>query len=454
MDRTRRGDETMVMGARIRDSQVMVRPKLRLEVVAGPDRGRSVVAEAKVLHVGSQEGNTLQLNDDAVSRIHLQINNTTSGIHLRDLGSTNGSWLPGEIRITEAMVPAGTTVQLGRSQVRINVLDEQVSESLSPLPGFGWMIGASPAMRSIFALLERVAPTDETILIAGETGTGKEICARSIADHSSRSDGPFVVVDCGAIPPNLLESELFGHVRGSFTGAMSDHEGAFERAHRGTLFLDEIGELPLEFQTRLLRAVENRSVRRVGGSKEVALDIRIVAATNRCLEEEVNRGTFRADLYYRLSVVQVRIPPLRERPEDVELLARHLLGELEQQPVLDAEVIERMKRYRWPGNVRELRNYVRRLALGEAIGPSPGASEQAIGPSPGASEQFFHTDRFRLDLSLPFREAKEQAVERFERAYLEALMDHTGGNVSQAARDAQTDRTYLSRLLAKYGITR
>ena len=440
---TKRGDETMVMGG---PSQILVRPKLRLEVVAGPDRGRTAVGEAKVLHIGAQDGNTLQLNDDAVSRIHLQINNTAAGIQLRDLGSTNGTWLPGDIRITEAVVPPGTTARMGRSHVRIDVLDEQVSESLSPQPGFGEMIGASPAMRAIFAVLERVGPTDETILITGETGTGKELCARSIVERSARAQGPFVVVDCGAMPPNLLESELFGHVRGAFTGATVDHEGAFERANRGTLFLDEIGELPLEFQTRLLRAVENRSVRRVGGSKEIALDIRILAATNRCLEEEVNRGTFRADLYYRLSVVQVRIPPLRERPEDVELLARHLLDELEQgvPQVLDAEVMERMKRYRWPGNVRELRNYIRRLTLGQASGFSPGAPERFYRPEGSGS--------FRLDLSVPFREAKEQAVERFERAYLQALMDRTGGNISQAAREAQTDRTYLSRLLTKYNI--
>jgi DNA-binding NtrC family response regulator len=433
----------MVMGIPVKDSQVVVRPKLRLEVTAGPDRGKAAVGEAKILHIGSQQGNTLQLNDDAVSRIHLQINNTTGGIQLRDLGSTNGTWVPGDIRITEAIVPTGTVVQLGRSHVRILVLDEQVSESLSQLPGFGEMLGVSPALRSIFALLERVAPTEETILITGETGTGKELCARSIVDRSRRANGPFVVVDCGAMPPNLLESELFGHVRGAFTGAVSDHEGAFERAHKGTIFLDEIGELPLELQSRLLRAVENRSVRRVGGSRDISLDIRIIAATNRTLEEEVNRGTFRADLYYRLSVVQVRIPPLRERPEDVELLARHLLQELEgaSDSVLDSDVVERMKRYRWPGNVRELRNYVRRLTLGEQEGPAP-HQEGLLGDGPS----------FVLDLSVPFREAKEAAVERFERAYLAALMDRTGGNISQAAREAQTDRTYLSRLLSKYGI--
>jgi transcriptional regulator with GAF, ATPase, and Fis domain len=425
-----------------------VRSKLRLEVTAGPDSGKSAVGEAKVLHIGSQEGNTLKLNDDGVSRIHLQIVNSVEGIQIKDLGSTNGTWLPGEIRISEAVIPAGTTVRVGHSHVCVDVLDEQVSESLSPKPGFGEMLGTSPAMRSIFALLERVATTDETILITGETGTGKELCARSIMERSRRAGGAFVVVDCGAIPHNLLESELFGHVRGAFTGALSDHEGAFERANHGTLFLDEIGELPLEFQTRLLRAVENRSVRRVGGTKEVGLDIRIIAATNRTLEEEVNRGTFRADLYYRLSVVQVRIPPLRERPDDVELLARHLLGELEvtTDDVLRPEVIDRMKRYRWPGNVRELRNYIRRLTLGEVSGPSPGA--------PGRLHRAEQSGAFKLDLSVPFRQAKEKAVERFERAYLSALMDRTGGNISQAAREAQTDRTYLSRLLNKYNITK
>jgi DNA-binding NtrC family response regulator len=265
---------------------------------------------------------------------------------------------------------------------------------------------------------------------------------------SDRKERPLVTVNAGGLSETLFDSELFGHVRGAFTGALADHVGAFERANRGTLFLDEIGELPVEFQTRLLRAVENRNVRRVGGTKEVALDIRIVAATNRCLEEEVNRGTFRADLYYRLSVVQVRIPPLRERPADVELLARHLLAEQEMEPdqdVLRPEVVERMKRYRWPGNVRELRNYIRRLTLGEVAGPSPGVPGRLYRGQSGT---------FKLDLSIPFREAKEKAVERFERAYLSALMDRTGGNISQAAREAQTDRTYLSRLLNKYGINK
>jgi DNA-binding NtrC family response regulator len=260
--------------------------------------------------------------------------------------------------------------------------------------------------------------------------------------NSERRNGPFEVVDCGAMPPNLLESELFGHVRGAFTDAVSDYQGAFERANGGTVFLDEIGELPIPFQTRLLRAVENREIRRVGGSASIPLDIRILAATNRCLEEEVNRGTFRADLYYRLSVMQIRIPPLRERPEDIELLARAMLNELgiEAKVTLEPSVIEQMKRYRWPGNVRELRNYLRRLTLGEVEGPE--ASRLGAG---GARST-------EVDLSLSFKEAKEAAISEFEQTYLSALLERTGGNISEAARQAQTDRTYLSRLLTKHGI--
>jgi transcriptional regulator with GAF, ATPase, and Fis domain len=446
MSKGGRGDKTRILGRTVPE---LVRPKLRLEVVAGVDRGKSAVGSDKILHVGTQRGNTLQLNDDAVSRIHLEIANTPEGLRLRDLGSTNGTWLTGGARITEAVVPSGTVVQLGSSQIRLDVLAEKVSDSLSPKLGFGKMVGESAAMREVFALLERVAPTDETVLITGETGTGKELCARSIVSKSGRAQGPLVVVDCGAMPPNLLESELFGHVRGAFTGAVSEYRGAFERASGGTIFLDEIGELPLEFQTRLLRAVENRTIRQVGGSRELPLDIRIIAATNRRLEEEVNRGTFRSDLYFRLSVVQVRLPPLRERPEDVETLAVHFLREMNvgQELLRDASVLEHLRRYRWPGNARELRNYLSRLALGEpslrSLGPGP--MNLQLDDPPGGGEQ-------DVDTSLPFKDAKEAAIARFERAYLGALLEEAAGNISQAARIAQTDRTYLSRLLVKYGL--
>lgn len=435
----RRRDPTVVLSTR--PMPTLVHPKLRLEVVEGADLGKRVIADQRVSHVGSQTGVTLQLEDDAVSRIHLEITNNTGCMRLRDLGSTNGTWLEGGIRICEASVQRRAVVRLGRSSIRLEQLDEQVSESLSPLPSYGDLIGISEPMRAIFALLERVAPTHETVLISGETGTGKELCARSIVHNSPRRDKSLVVVDCGAVPPSLLESELFGHVRGAFTNAHSDYAGAFERANGGTLFLDEIGELPLECQSRLLRAVENRTVRRVGGSREIPLDIRIIAATNRRLEEEVNCGSFRADLYYRLSVVQVRMPPLRERPEDLVPLVQHLLHDLgaDQRVALDERTLQRLRRYSWPGNVRELRNYVRRLAFDAQAQP-----EAAGAPTTGSHPA--------VDLSRPFKNAKEEAIATFERAYLTALLDRTGGNISHAARIAQTDRTYLSRLLAKYRI--
>jgi DNA-binding NtrC family response regulator len=439
-----REDHTIAINRRYH-RPVEVRPKLRLVVVHGPNLGKAVTCTDRIVHIGTQEGNSLQLEDDAVSRIHLQIKNSADkGIALRDLCSTNGTWLSGGVRISEAAIPPGTVVALGHSQVRIDVLEEKVSESLSSQPGFGLMIGVSPAMRSVFARMERIAPTDETVLISGETGTGKEICARSIVKASARARGPLEIVDCGAMPPNLLESELFGHMRGAFTDAKSDFKGAFERAHSGTVFLDEIGELPIEMQTRLLRVVENREIRRIGGTEAIPLDIRILAATNRLLEEEVNRGTFRADLYYRLSVVQIRIPPLRERPEDIEPLAKSLVADLgvHGMHALKPEQLAQMKRYSWPGNVRELRNYLRRLTLGEVS--EPGTAANPVQRKGGAE----------INLDQSFKAAKEAAVVRFERAYLSALLAKTGGNISEAARQAQTDRTYLSRLLNKYKISR
>ncbi|MCC6748159.1 MAG: sigma 54-dependent Fis family transcriptional regulator [Deltaproteobacteria bacterium] len=439
----RRDDETRILAPRDGGTERRYRRKLKLEVVAGPDAGRSLPVQERVLHLGTQPGNTLQLSDDTVSRIHLEVRATAEGLRLRDLGSSNGTWVGG-VRVLEAIVQPGAVVTLGNSQVRLDTLDEQVAESLSPRHGFGELVGQTDAMRAIFSLLERVAPTDETVLITGETGTGKELCARSIVAASPRRDRPLVIVDCGAIPPNLLESELFGHAKGAFTSAVSDYKGAFERANGGTIFLDEIGELPLEFQTRLLRAVENRSIRRVGDSREIPLDIRILAATNRCLEAEVNRGTFRADLYYRLSVVRINLPALRERPDDLEAIARHLMRELRLDggAELDAEQLEQLKRHTWPGNVRELRNYLRRVALGDVV-HAAAVNAAVVAREPDAPP---------VDLSLSFKDAKEAAIESFERAYLEALLKETRGNISQAARVAQTDRTYLSRLLSKYQI--
>jgi DNA-binding NtrC family response regulator len=424
---------------------VMARRKIRLLVVFGPNAGREAVGEESVLQVGTQPGNTLVLEDDAVSRIHVEIASTADGILVRDMASTNGTWLlEAGVRVTEAYVPSDMVLQIGRSQVQVQALDQEVAEVLSPDTSFELLTGKSAVMRALFSTLQKVAPTDETVLITGETGTGKELCAQSLVSASRRAHNPFVIVDCGGIPHTLLESELFGHVRGAFTGAESDYVGAFERANGGTVFLDEIGELPPTLQTRLLRAVETRTVRRVGSPKPIPLDIRILAATNRCLEEEVNHGGFRADLYYRLSVIQVRLPPLRERSEDIELLAREMLDEMEATGLkLDEAALQQLKSYRWPGNVRELRNHLKRMSLGGAMdalspGGAPGDAQ------PGLPEQ---------EELLSYREAKDVAMLRFEHEYLSRLIRRAAGNISQAARLARTDRAHLSRLLSKHGLS-
>jgi DNA-binding NtrC family response regulator len=448
-----KGTSTRILGGR-GSSLVIVRPKMRMQVVFGPSTGEEVVGGGgQLMQVGTQQGNILRLNDDAVSRIHFEICSTDWGIKIRDLASTNGTWLLDGVRLTEGYLPSETVVRVGRSHIRIQALEEEEAEALSQRTGFGLLRGQSAQMRALFALMERIAPTDETVLITGETGTGKELCSRSLVEASRRADQPFEVVDCGSIPHNLLESELFGHVRGAFTGAIDDYIGAFERADKGTIFLDELGELPLPLQTRLLRVVENRTIRRIGSPHEVPLDVRILAATNRRLEEEVNHGGFRADLYYRLSVVQLRLPPLRERGEDIALLAAEILEEqgLDCTSYLDETLLQQLRCYRWPGNVRELRNYLRRMTYGVDF-PSllPAVSEPVPHPHAAAPDA---TSPRALATPLPsFKEAKEAAIAAFEREYLQRLITQANGNVSQAARLARTDRAHMSRLLSKHCI--
>ena len=428
-------------------ADLLNRPKIRIDVVDGPDAGRYSVGNEVTLQVGSQDGTSLQLTDETVSRIHLELTSTAEGIRVRDLGSTNGTWVEGRVRLDQATIPSGTILHLGHSRIKVQLLGETVSERVSNVPAFGEMIGVSEPMRAIFALMRQVAPTDETVLITGETGTGKELCAQSIVEASPRAQKPFVTVDCGALPPTLLENELFGHVRGAFTGAVESYPGCFERANGGTLFLDELGELPLALQSRLLRAVEQRTIRRIGDTREMPLNLRIIAATNRCLEEEVNRGTFRADLFYRLSVVRIRIPPLRDRPEDILPLAEHLLATMSDKPPnMDPAVANELSRHRWPGNVRELANYLRRMTVAGTVPPP----EQSVRPQSDT-----HPSITAIGGAIqPFTEAKRLAVEAFEKQYLRELIQMTKGNVSEAARVAHTDRAHLTRLLKKYQISR
>lgn len=445
--------------------------KLRVVVVDCPearDVGLNRTFAQDEVRIGSSPDADVTLRDAAVSREHLAVRLGPYGFSLSDTGSTNGSYV-GDLRVERISFGDDVLLRLGNSVVRLEPLAETVEQEISPRARFGRMLGASPTMREMFALLERVAPSDLTVLLEGETGTGKELAAEGLHESSGRT-GACITVNCGAIPRELLESELFGHERGAFTGAVRERQGAFVAADRGTLFLDEIGELPLDMQAKLLRALERREVKAVGSDRSRSVDVRIVAATNRSLLKEVEAQRFRQDLYYRLAVVVVRVPPLRTRLEDLRLLVDHVQDELARRRAatglspfarLDETAYSMLARYDFPGNVRELRNIVERwivlgpfAAPGEPIVSSRSDERTTLEPAPadGSSRE---TPASGVDaplLKLPYHEAKEVWNERFERAYVEAILAQSGGNVSRAARDAGVDRRHLQRLMARFGI--
>jgi DNA-binding NtrC family response regulator len=406
----------------------------RMRVVAGVDRGTVVESARPELTIGTAEGNDLRLTDPAVSRHHCLVESTPAGARVRDLGSTNGT-LIGRCRIDSGLLAPGATIVLGDTDLVFERGSGEISEPVAGEEIFGSFIGSSVAIRRLFALLPRLAVADSTVLIEGETGTGKSLLAEAIHQQSGRSAGPFVVVDCGAIPPTLIESELFGHERGAFTGAHQQRVGYFEAATGGTVFLDEIGELPLELQPKLLRVLEERVVRRIGAREPTRVDVRVLAATNRDLREEVNRGTFRSDLWYRLATVKLKIPPLRERPEDIPRLVEHFWSGLAGDTRPPRDLVERLARHRWPGNVRELRSAVERALLFD----DPGALHEL---DDGAAPE--------VDARQPFRAAKARATAQWEHAYLAALIHAHGGNISRAARAARMNRNHLRELLVRH----
>ena len=417
--------------------------RFTLRVEGGPDRGRAAVSRGTSIVIGSDPSAGLALTDGAVSRYHCELRVGDGVVTVRDLGSRNGTTVDG-VAVIEAGLHPGAVLTVGRTRIRFEPDGERVAVPLSTAAAFGRMAGQAPAMRAVFALLERAAPTDATILLHGETGTGKEAAAESIHAASPRRDGPLIVVDCGAVPPTLLEAELFGHAKGAFTGAIGARAGAFEAARGGTVFLDEIGELPLELQPKLLRVLERREVKPVGADRYHAVDVRVLAASHRDLRAEVNAKRFRADLYYRLAVVEVTLPPLHERIGDLPLIVARLLADAP--PAVRAELmapafLDHLARHRWPGNVRELRNYLERCAaLGVELAPRPAAAD---GP-PAAGHG--------VDASAPLRDARERWTAYFERAYLDDLLRHHGDNLTQAARAAGVDRAHLYRLLWKHGL--
>ncbi|MEZ4452987.1 MAG: sigma 54-interacting transcriptional regulator [Nannocystaceae bacterium] len=422
------------------------RRPLRLTVTAGPDRRRSGEFVGDRLVVGTHEGCDFVLTDPTISRQHLEITLAPAGYVLTDLDSRNGTFL-GDVRIREVIVERPVKLTIGATTLHLQPLADAVDLPLVAADRFGPLLGRSPAMRRLFEVLTKIAPSDATVLLTGESGTGKEVAARAIHEASPRRDRPFVVVDCAGLPPSLIESELYGHVRGAFTGAARARDGAFASADGGTLLLDELGELPLELQTRLLGALERRQVQPIGADRPRAVDVRVIAATHRDLRKEVNRGAFRADLYFRLAVVQVHLPPLRERPEDVPVYVEAMLAEWAEAGAsapIDAETLARLQSHPWPGNVRELRNTVERaLLLGELSTPA-GEPEEGAHPS--------LADAGAVDPAIPFKVAKAALIERFERAYVEAQLRACGDNISAATRAAGVDRVYMLRLLDKYGL--
>jgi DNA-binding NtrC family response regulator len=397
--------------------------------------------------VGTGSDADFRLTDPSVSRRHVKLTPVPEGVHVADLGSTNGTRHKGE-KVSEVVIPLESSLSIGKSRLDVVRLVDRQPLPLSRRRRFGELIGATAPMRQIYALLERASEVDVTVLIEGETGTGKELAARAVHENSTRAQKAFQIVDCGAVSPTLIEAELFGHVRGAFTGADRDRSGAFELAHQGTLFFDEIGELPLQLQPKLLRALETREVRRIGGSSQIPVDVRFVAATNRNLADEVKAGRFREDLYYRLNVFRVVMPPLREHREDIPVLVGHFLDSLGA-PHLSGEMLGRMAQLDWPGNVRELRNAVHRavvLARGDTVPPPPIAEHPEEAPS--APGDFSVT----IDATRPFKDVKADIVTKFEIAYIKAVLARTGGNISAAARDSGIDRKHMERLIRKLGI--
>jgi DNA-binding NtrC family response regulator len=419
--------------------------RFQLTVFEGRDAPLTWKSTGERAIIGTHESADLVLHDDTVSRFHCEISLAGGRVLVRDLDSLNGTLVDG-LSVLHAHLPPGARLTLGRTHLRFDVGAEVVQIPLSERARFGRMVGGSAAMRAAFAVLERAAASDATVLLDGETGTGKELAAESLHLESRRKDGPFRVVDCGAIPPDLLESELFGHEKGAFTGAVAARAGAFEAASGGTIFLDEIGELDAELQPKLLRALESRTVKRVGGNRYAPVDVRVVAATNRDLRAEVNAGRFRSDLYYRLAVVQLRLPALRERKEDLPALVEQLTegGELDDETrarLRGPEFVAGLLRHGWPGNVRELRNHLERCAVLR----HPVPLESAVAPDGGSQV-------VSAAATIPLREARERWVEILEKQYLEDALRRTGNNVTAAAKLAGLDRIHFHRLLRRHGL--
>jgi two-component system response regulator HydG len=435
-------------------------PAFVFEVIDGPDRGLSFHLDASHpsrAYVGKSPICQLRLSDPTVSRRHLAID-PGDRLRLTDLGSTNGTLVNGVHSMDTFLEGAGEIVQIGGTTIRVQRAAPTLVH-MSSATSFGRVLGASPDMRRLYPLCERLASSDVPLIIEGETGTGKELLAESLHDRSARAREPFVVFDCTAVPSSLLEATLFGHERGAFTGAVTTNKGLLQQADGGTLLVDEIGELDVSLQPKLLRAIERSEFRRVGGSQWITINVRIMAATRRNLDQEIQAGRFRDDLFYRLAVARIELPPLRERRGDVALLARHFWEHLGGRGTLPYDMLRRFEDYHWPGNVRELYNAVARaLALGELAdsnvdwrgpGRSAAVRREPTSPIGGVPTSTLDVIDRVIALGLPLTQSRELVVDEFERRYIQRVLDRHGGDATRAALASGIARRYFQLLRAR-----
>jgi DNA-binding NtrC family response regulator len=424
----------------VRNRGPLIFRKVRLSVVNGRDAGKEKMLQKALVSIGTLPQNDLVLTDHTVSRRHAEVVEKTDGYVIRDLESTNGTFLNG-VRVREAYLTPGSVIRLGQTEISFSPLEEHIEILKSAADRFGELVGSSHPMQEVYGILERIAPTDVTVLLEGETGTGKELAARAIHSYSRRAGGPFVVFDCGAVATNLIESELFGHEKGAFTDAVKSRQGAFELADGGTIFLDEIGELSLDLQPKLLRALDQRETKRVGAEKPVPVNVRIISATHKDLEKEVKAGRFREDLFYRLSVVRVYMPPLRKRKEDIEAITDYLLAGISSEigkkvNGLSPEAAAALMSYSWPGNVRELKN-----VLGRAAALSDGGKIEA-------KDLFLSQGKKTAILE----GLSGKTLEDIEKAAIHATLKSVSGNKTEAAKMLGIAYSTLFEKMRKYGM--
>jgi transcriptional regulator with GAF, ATPase, and Fis domain len=460
-------EETRLAPLQLQVSPILrTQPRLQWTDASG---SHSKIIDTRVV-VGSAAGSGVVVPHPTVSRIHAELEARDDGLWIRDLGSRNGTFVDG-LQVTGARIPDNGKIRLGSVELSVDY-DQRRRRPIEIWPNdtFGRLVGTSVRMRELFATIARIAPMDASVLIHGETGTGKELVAQAIHDASPRASKPFVVVDCAALPENLLDAELFGHARGAFTGAVGTRTGAIEAADGGTVFLDEIGELPVPMQPKLLRVLESRMVRRVGETSYRTVDVRFISATHRDLLRMVGAGEFREDLFFRLSVLPIEVPPLRDRRDDIERLVNHFLKLSGGDGPVDPQLMRQLADRPWRGNVRELRNFVDRArALGakEALAMSSQGQASAAAPEPIAAPEPVLPKRppstsslaepgstSKLDdpkvFDATYKDFREAWIDAGEKEYVKRLLVRHDRNVAAAAREAGVDRTYIYRLIRKH----